>query len=68
MADACALCIASASVLTEHVSRMLIEDARAVDVAWINAALEGEPPAGRLKCAVLPLDTLRQRYLAQTGA
>lgn len=60
MADACALCIASASVLTEHVSEMLIEEARSVDVAWINAALEGEPPPGRTKCAVLPLDTLRR--------
>jgi nitrogen fixation NifU-like protein len=63
-ADACALCIASASVLTEHARGMSLRDAAAIDGAWINGALEGEPPTARVKCAVLPLDTLK-RAIAQ---
>ena len=59
-ADACALCIASASVLTTHVTGMGPNSAASVDVSWIHDALEGEPPPGRLNCAVLPLDTLRR--------
>jgi nitrogen fixation protein NifU and related proteins len=59
-ADACAICIASASVLTEHIRGKSVREADMVDIDWINRALEGEPPAGRVKCAVLPLDTLRR--------
>ncbi len=59
-ADACAICIASASVLTEHVRGKSVREAGTVDLDWINRALEGKPPAGRVKCAVLPLDTLRR--------
>ena len=65
-ADACAICIASASVLTEHVRGKSVREADMLDLEWINRALEGEPPAGRVKCAVLPLDTLR-RALAAAG-
>ena len=64
VADACALCIASASLLTEHLRGLRVRDASRVDAAWIFAALEGEPPAGRRKCAVLPIDTM-QRALSQ---
>lgn len=64
-ADACALCIAAASVLTEHVRGMSTTDVAAVDGAWINNALGGEPPRGRERCALLPLDTLR-RAIAQS--
>lgn len=59
-ADACALCIAAASVLTEHVRGMRVDDATRVDAGWINRSLEGEPPPGRVKCATLPLDTLHR--------
>jgi nitrogen fixation protein NifU and related proteins len=59
-ADACALCIASASLLTEHVRGQRETEVRALDVSWIVASLEGEPPPGRRKCATLPLDTLRR--------
>lgn len=65
-ADACALCIAAASVLTEHVRGMRLDEAVGVDSAWISRALDGEPPAGRAKCATLPLDTLR-RALKSVG-
>lgn len=60
VADACAICIAAASVLTEHVRGMSCADARAIDVSWIHAALEGAPPAAREKCAALPLATLHR--------
>lgn len=59
-ADACALCIASASLLTEHVRGKPIEVVSSLNAAWIAGALEGEPPAGRRKCAQLPLDTLQR--------
>jgi nitrogen fixation protein NifU and related proteins len=59
-ADACALCIASASLLTEYVRGQTSHDAAALDAKWISVSLEGEPPPGRQKCALLPLDTLRR--------
>lgn len=59
-ADACALCIAGASMLTEGVRGLAIADARRIDLAWVHAALGGEPPAARAKCVALPLDTLHR--------
>lgn len=59
-ADACAICIASASLLTEHVRGMRLGDARSVDIEWLHGSLEGEPPPGRRRCAILPLDTMRR--------
>ena len=63
-ADACALCVASASLLTEHVRGMLIGDVARVDLAWLHRSLEGEPPAGRRRCAQLPLDTMKRAVAA----
>jgi nitrogen fixation protein NifU and related proteins len=59
-ADACALCIASASLLTDGVRGMTPRAASALDARWITSLLGGDPPAGRFKCATLPLDTLRR--------
>lgn len=59
-ADACALCIAAASVLTEGVRGLSLNEAGCRDIAWLQAALEGAPPAGRRKCVTLPLDTLHR--------
>ncbi|HEV8446750.1 MAG TPA: iron-sulfur cluster assembly scaffold protein [Gemmatimonadaceae bacterium] len=59
-ADACALCVASASLLTERVRGMRLDAVSSVDERWLFASLEGEPPAPRRKCATLPLDTLRR--------
>jgi nitrogen fixation NifU-like protein len=67
-ADACALCIASASLLTERVRGMSADDALKIDAAWLFVSLEGEPPAGRRKCAILPLDTLRRAVAALPSA
>ncbi len=58
-ANACAICTASASLLTERVSGMSLEEAsRQSDEASV-AELRTELPAGRLLCAVLPVRTLR---------
>lgn len=59
-ADACALCVASASLLTERVRGMRLDAVQGVDERWLFASLEGEPPVARRKCATLPLDTLRR--------
>jgi nitrogen fixation NifU-like protein len=59
-ADACALCVASASLLTERVRGMRLDAVPGVDEGWLFVALEGEPPVARRKCATLPLDTLRR--------
>ncbi len=59
-ADACALCVASASLLTERVRGMRLDAVTGVDERWLFASLEGEPPAARRKCATLPLDTLHR--------
>ena len=63
-ADACAVCIASASVLTEHVRGMPVNDIAGINGRWINDTLGGEPPRGRERCALLPLDTLRRAIAA----
>ena len=59
-ADACALCIASASVMTDHLRGMSLDDAGRLEIDVIHRTLEGAPPAGRLKCTILPLDTMRR--------
>lgn len=59
-ADACALCVASASLLTEHIRGMRVPDADRVDIAWLHGSLEGEPPPGRKRCAQLPLETMHR--------
>lgn len=59
-ADACAICVASASLLTEHIRGMRLSDARSVDIAWLHGSLEGEPPPGRRRCATLALETMHR--------
>ena len=59
-ADACALCIASASLVTDRARGMRVADAARIDTDWLFASLEGEPPRARRKCATLPLDTLHR--------
>lgn len=57
--DACAICVASASLLSERVRGMAIPDVMAMPddtpIGWLDGAV---PPARR-RCATLPLDTLR---------
>ena len=67
-ADACALCIASASLLTEHIRGMRLPDAELVDIAWLHDSLEGEPPPGRSRCAQLPLETMHRAVAMLSAA
>lgn len=59
-ANACAICTASASLLTERVSGASIQAASNVSDEETVAALGTELPAGRMLCAILPVRTLRE--------
>jgi nitrogen fixation NifU-like protein len=58
--DACAIGTAAASLLTELVSGMSLD--RAVDFTdeTMVASLEADIPPARMRCALLPLEALRQ--------
>jgi len=58
-ANACAICTASASLLTTRVAGATLGDAGRISDADIVAWLETEVPPARLACATLPLRTLR---------
>ena len=58
-ANACAISVAAASLLTERVRGMSAADARTIADDEVVAALEGKIPAARRACAVLPLATMR---------
>jgi nitrogen fixation NifU-like protein len=58
-ADACILCVASASLLTEHVRGMTATDAERIEDA-VAFNLVGEVAPARRRCATLPLDTMRR--------
>jgi nitrogen fixation NifU-like protein len=67
-ADACALCIAAASLLTEHIRGMRVPEVERIDLAWLHGSLEGEPPPGRKRCAQLPLETMQRAVATLVGA
>jgi molybdenum cofactor cytidylyltransferase len=56
--DACAICTASASLLTSRVRGMTAVAASAIAPEEVISALETELPDGRVRCATLPLDAL----------
>jgi len=60
-ADACAICVAAASLLTEHVRGMSMESAALLgeDDALALMGSSGVP-AARRRCATLPLEALRR--------
>ncbi|MFN2563481.1 MAG: iron-sulfur cluster assembly scaffold protein [Gemmatimonadaceae bacterium] len=58
-ANACAISVASASLLTERVRGMPIDAVGAISDDEAVAALGGEIPQARRACAVLPLATMR---------
>ena len=63
VANACAICIAAASLLTEHVRGMSPNDVgRLGDESVL--ALIGAVPAGRTRCATLPIEALRRALAA----
>jgi nitrogen fixation NifU-like protein len=59
-ANACAICTAAASLLTERVTGSALNAALAISEADILASLEAEIPPARAQCATLPLRTLRE--------
>jgi molybdenum cofactor cytidylyltransferase len=57
--DACAICIASASLLSDRAKGMSVPDVMSMPDEVVIGWLEGGVPAVRRRCATLPLDTLR---------
>jgi molybdenum cofactor cytidylyltransferase len=57
--DACAICVASASLLSDLVRGKSVRDIMTLDDASAFEALGGEVPPARRRCATLPLETLR---------
>lgn len=57
--DACAICTAAASLLTELILGLDLEALSAVSNERVIAALESDIPAARVQCALLPLEALR---------
>lgn len=59
-ANACAICTASASLLTERLAGVSVREALAIADDDVIAALESDLPEGRRACATLPLNAMRQ--------
>jgi nitrogen fixation NifU-like protein len=66
-ANACAISVAAASVLTERVRGMAAAAARAITDDELCAAFGEEIPAARRACAVLPLATMRAALATDPG-
>jgi nitrogen fixation NifU-like protein len=65
-ANACAICTASVSMLTERVKGLTPGDVVALSEEYLLADM-GAVPAGRRGCATLPLRTLREALSATTA-
>jgi len=59
VANACAICVASASLLTERLHGLSVAAAGDISEADVLSALGAEIPVARKRCATLPLDALR---------
>jgi len=57
-ANACAICVASASILTELVQGAPLEDIATLTMDELVATLNAEIPRARLQCVRLPLTVL----------
>jgi nitrogen fixation NifU-like protein len=66
-ANACAICTASASLLTERVRGASVSAAVAITDQDVLDALDTELPAARLLCAILPARTLRDALAGEGG-
>ncbi len=62
--DACAICIAAASVLSERARGLTVQGAMVIGDQQLIGWLEGSVPAGRRRCATLPLETLHRALIA----
>lgn len=59
-ANACAICTAAASLLTERVRGTAVREALALSDDEAVAVLGEDVPSGRRRCATLPWETLRR--------
>ena len=66
-ATACAICTASASMITEEVKGKKLEAARRIGKERVLALLGIDPGPTRLKCALLPLKVLKLAVYRQIG-
>jgi nitrogen fixation NifU-like protein len=57
-ANACAVCVATASVLTELIRGAALDDVATLTVPELVAALDADLPSARLACVRLPLTVL----------
>lgn len=60
VANACAICVASASLLTERIRRAARDEAARMTEAEVLSLIGDGVPAGRTRCATLPLEALRR--------
>ena len=65
--DACAICTAASSLLTELVLGQTIEQLANLTDARLLAALESDIQPARLQCALLPLQALREGLKIYNG-
>jgi len=65
--SACAICLASASMLTEKVKGGGIEEARKYDRERLLSIVGIDPGPARLKCALLPLKVLKLAVYKHLG-
>jgi len=66
-ATACAICTASASMLTEEVKGKKLVEARKIGKEKVLALLGIDPGPSRLKCALLPLKVFKLALYKQIG-
>ena len=59
-AEACAVTVASASLLLDRVEGATLDEVAAIDDASVIARLESELPDGRRRCATLALEAVRR--------
>lgn len=68
-ANACAICVAAASLLTEHLRGLALHSVLGLADATALRWLEAPIPTGRERCALLPLETARRAVaVMHTGA
>jgi nitrogen fixation NifU-like protein len=67
-ANACAICIAASSMLTELIRGAPLEDVETLTVPELIAQLKAEIPASRMACVRLPLTVLHTGLLRHTRA
>src|SRR5205823_784339 len=61
--DACAICIAAASVLSERAKGLTVQRAMVIDDRQLIGWLAGPVPAARRRCATLPLETIHRALI-----